>query len=188
MEEVSRFEEFWEVWPSPKDPRYSDYKRKTDKKKCRELWQKQNLDAQAPVIIRDVSQRAQHDKGWLQQKGEFLSAPLVYLRNERWDGSEWADTRDERKAKQVQATPTRPSSGPDISRYAKFANRVLLNELRLIGGTGSKPGEPSEALLRTVNAKNEIVSQAERDGDWDDTDFVSVIKKTIHDAIRQKAA
>lgn len=112
---MSRFEDFWEAWPSPTDPRYSGYKRKTDKKKCREIWDKQGLEKKADVILRDVQQRAKYDKGWLQQKGEFLSAPLVYLRNERWDGSEWADVREKRKEEQTGTT-----KNPDPNKVADW--------------------------------------------------------------------
>lgn len=181
---MSRFEEFWEAWPSPKDPRYRSYKRKTDKKKCREIWETRKYDDQASVIIRDVEQRAKYDKGWLQQEGEFLSAPLVYLRNERWDGSEYADIRDDKKKSNVVPIRQHMDQGPELSRYARFANLALLKKLLVIGGTGSEPDRPSEAVTRAVRAKNEVVRQAEVE-QWDNEDFKSVIFETINGALKE---
>lgn len=182
-EYTDEFNRFWEAWPSPKDQKFSEYKRKTDKPKCFDVWKKRGYEKIAATIIRDVEQKSKYDKSWLDGKGKYLSAPLVYLNNERWDGSEYADIRDERKAA---STPSQSvhahDSGPPMSRWARYANKYLLAKIQRVGGTGSQPGRASETLARAIAAKNEIVNQAESDGDWEDSDFVSVIQKSINDA------
>lgn len=111
---MSSFESFWSAWPSPSDPKYCEYKRKTDKKKCAELWDKHKLDEKAEVIIKDVEQRKRYDKGWLQQHGEFLCAPLVYLRNDRWDGSEYSDVRSNKQNGEAK------SNAPDLNKVCDW--------------------------------------------------------------------
>jgi hypothetical protein len=128
---ADKFDSFWLAWPSPQEPQYSEYKRKTDKKKCLELWTKQKLDDKADVILKDVEQRKRYDKGWLQQKGEFLSAPLVYLRNERWEGSEYSDIRQQSSRTQAK------SSGADLNLVVDWikANKHLTEKQLTSGWT-----------------------------------------------------
>ena len=124
---MSRFQEFWEVWPSPKDKGYSEYKRKADKKKCGELWKKRDLDKIADTIIYNVTQRKKFDKGWLQQNGGFLCAPLVYLRNDRWDDGEFADTRDDKKPKDRWYDKPKEEEGRAFNRFERAANQILFH-------------------------------------------------------------
>lgn len=70
------FVKFWEAWPSGP--------RKQAKGKCLTLWRKKNLEALETQIVEHVAaMKATED--W--RKG-FVPAPLVYLKDERWDGAE----------------------------------------------------------------------------------------------------
>ncbi|MDY0038596.1 MAG: hypothetical protein RBS05_22045 [Zoogloea oleivorans] len=72
-----RFEEFWACWPS------ND--RKQDRAKCAAKWKTDGLDGCADVILADVQAKKLTQK-W---RDGYVEAPLVYLRNRRWeDGAE----------------------------------------------------------------------------------------------------
>ena len=77
------FAEFWLAWPK------ND--RKQDKAKCLEYWQRHELSAIAATIIADVRAKRGTRK-WVEG---FIEAPLVYLRNKRWeDGNTEAPDED----------------------------------------------------------------------------------------------
>lgn len=74
-----RFAEFWEAWPAST--------RKGGKAECAKVWGTKALDAQADTILGHVRRmRASHD--WTKDGGQFIPAPVVYLRAGRWDGAE----------------------------------------------------------------------------------------------------
>jgi len=71
------FGDFWNAWPSSK--------RKGAQGKCWEVWKKFNLDTVSQVIISHV----EYCKGngvW--KDPDFISAPLVYLNQRKWEGAE----------------------------------------------------------------------------------------------------
>ncbi len=74
VEIAARFDEFWETWPQSE--------RKQDKKKCREKWASQKLDALADQIFTDIESRKAGQK-W--SDPQYIEAPLVYLNNARWE-------------------------------------------------------------------------------------------------------
>lgn len=98
---VLRFAEFWEAWP-PNE-------RKHDKAKCCEHWAKHRLDEKADAILADMRAKRGTSK-WSKDGGEFIEAPLTYLRGKRWeDGTElavngkpWYDTGPGIEAKGVE--------------------------------------------------------------------------------------
>jgi hypothetical protein len=73
------FAEFWSSWPRSS--------RKGGKAECEKLWRAQRLEDQAEAIVEHVKAMAKTE-GWTKQGGEFIPAPLVYLRGKRWDGAE----------------------------------------------------------------------------------------------------
>ena len=73
------FTEFWQTWPS------SD--RKQAKSKCFEVWKKAKAEANAALVCGHVS-RMKSSTSWTKQNGEFVPAPLVYLKNQSWDGAD----------------------------------------------------------------------------------------------------
>lgn len=79
-----RFEDFWLAWPK------ND--RKQDKAKCLELWSRGKLDAVAEAVIADVKAK----RGTRKWQDGFIEAPLVYLRNRRWEdgGTDGGDASD----------------------------------------------------------------------------------------------
>lgn len=73
------FDAFWAAWP--KSPR------KGGKAECERVWRQKSLEAQAAAILAHVTTLARSD-GWTKQGGEYVPAPVVYLRGKRWDGAE----------------------------------------------------------------------------------------------------
>ena len=66
------FDLFWQAWPASK--------RKVDKKKCADKWQRKRLDAEAEAILAHVA--AMKRSG--QWRDGFEPAPLTYINGERW--------------------------------------------------------------------------------------------------------
>lgn len=73
------FSEFWSSWPKSS--------RKGGKAECEKLWRSQRLESVKTEIVEHVLAMSRTD-GWTKQSGEFVPAPLVYLRGKRWDGAE----------------------------------------------------------------------------------------------------
>lgn len=67
------FAEFWQAWPKGE--------RKQDKAKCAELWKARGLLKVADEILADVRAK----RGTTKWAEGFIEAPLVYLRNRRWE-------------------------------------------------------------------------------------------------------
>jgi hypothetical protein len=74
-----RFEEFWQAWPK------SD--RKGGKVDCLKHWTAFLLDSKAEEILTHV-RLMRASTSWTKDGGQFIPAPLVYLRGARWDGAE----------------------------------------------------------------------------------------------------
>jgi hypothetical protein len=75
----TRFENFWETWPKSE--------RKQDKSKCMAKWTADGFDEIADAIFADIDAKKLTRK-WMDNDGQFIEAPLVYLNNRRWeDGS-----------------------------------------------------------------------------------------------------
>lgn len=81
---TSRFDEFWQAYPS-----------KRDKKKARDKWKSKRLDAKADEIISDVKTRISKDRQW---REGYIPLPTTYLNGERWED-------------ELDSTPTEPN-GP----------------------------------------------------------------------------
>lgn len=67
------FAEFWAAWPKGD--------RKQDKAKCAEVWKAKDLLKVADEILADVRAK-RGTKKWAEG---YIEAPLVYLRNRRWE-------------------------------------------------------------------------------------------------------
>lgn len=67
------FLEFWQAWPK------ND--RKQDKGKCADLWREKRLIEVADQILADVRAK----RGTTKWAEGYIEAPLVYLRNRRWE-------------------------------------------------------------------------------------------------------
>jgi hypothetical protein len=78
------FLRFWSAWPK--------HPRKEAKGKCLEAWLKAGAELQADLIVEHV-EALKRSPGWTKEGGQFIPAPLVYLRNRRWEGSA-ADATD----------------------------------------------------------------------------------------------
>jgi len=74
-----RFPEFWDSWPK------SD--RKGGRGECLKVWKSKGFDSQADSILAHVAAMAKTES-WTKQGGEFIPAPVVYLRGGRWDGAD----------------------------------------------------------------------------------------------------
>lgn len=79
------FAEFWKTWPS------ND--RKQAKGKCLDAWKKAHAERDAALILAHV-ESLKLSQSWRKNGGEFVPAPLVYLKNRRWEGAELADATE----------------------------------------------------------------------------------------------
>jgi len=79
------FVRFWSAWPKST--------RKEAKGKCLEVWLKAGAELQADLIVSHV-EGLKRTPGWTKNGGEFIPAPLVYLKNRRWEGTEDAVNDD----------------------------------------------------------------------------------------------
>lgn len=95
-----RFEDFWRAWPKSE--------RKQDKAKCFDHWQRHELDELAEAVLADVATKCLTRK-W--QEG-YVEAPLVYLRNRRWEDG---------------VTPDVPAAAPTETPYQR-AQRERMSE------------------------------------------------------------
>lgn len=68
------FEDFWNEYP----------KRKRDKDKCITTFQNLSKELQLKAV-EDVKKRKVEHWDWVKEKFQFVPAPLVYLRNKRWE-------------------------------------------------------------------------------------------------------
>ena len=73
------FDEFWQTWPSNK--------RKGAKDKCLKVWQSKGFDLQSAEILAHVRIMSKSND-WIKENGEFIPAPLTYLNQSRWSGSD----------------------------------------------------------------------------------------------------
>ena len=75
------FETFWAEWPSGG--------RKGGRTECLKVWRKDKLESQAATIVAHVK-AMKASREWLKDGGEYIPAPVVYLRGNRWDGADVA--------------------------------------------------------------------------------------------------
>lgn len=76
------FTTFWDVWPKSA--------RKGEKSGCVKLWEDAGLEIELPAIVAHV-EAMKLTEGWRKQGGEFIPAPIVYLRARKWDGADLPD-------------------------------------------------------------------------------------------------
>jgi uncharacterized protein YdaU (DUF1376 family) len=81
----SKFDEFWNAWPSSK--------RKVAKSECQKKWAKAGLDAVAETIIAQVKILKVTD----QWTGGFEPAPLTYINQRRWEDDVMSDIPPSRR-------------------------------------------------------------------------------------------
>lgn len=77
--ELPGFISFWKAWP------IND--RKQAKGKCLEAWKKASAERDAALILAHV-ERMKASEDWRKQSGQFVPAPLVYLNQRRWEGTD----------------------------------------------------------------------------------------------------
>lgn len=76
------FVRMWEAWPK--------HHRKGEKGECLKLWRKHGCEELADAIIGHI-ERMKASRDWTKDGGEYIPAPLVYIRNRRWEGAEDGD-------------------------------------------------------------------------------------------------
>ena len=69
---MSRFNDFWEVYP-----------KKQGKAGAKKKWELKKLDEKADMIIDHVKARADTDKKW--QTLEYVPMPTTFINQERWE-------------------------------------------------------------------------------------------------------
>jgi uncharacterized protein YdaU (DUF1376 family) len=70
------FVKFWTAWPSGP--------RKSAKEKCLTLWRRKKLEPVAETILAHVAAMSE-SSDW---RGGYVPAPMVYLKDQRWDGAD----------------------------------------------------------------------------------------------------
>jgi hypothetical protein len=83
------FEDFWKAYPSTP--------RKGGKAKCKQVWDKSYCDTQAEQILKHINWLKTTEQ-WLKLNGAFIPAPLVYLNQQRWDGAEVPEIKQQETA------------------------------------------------------------------------------------------
>ena len=71
------FLRFWAEYPGD---------RKADKQKCREKWERDELEALAETVLAGLAWWKNH-RDWKKKDGEFICAPLVWLNQKRWEAA-----------------------------------------------------------------------------------------------------
>lgn len=87
--EPAGFVAFWEAWPPGK--------RKESRGHCAHLWVEHGYEPIAGEVLAHVMAKRDHTD-WAHDGGQFVEAPLVYLRNKRWDGAEVTATKDSNRS------------------------------------------------------------------------------------------
>lgn len=77
--EPEGFRSFWEAWPTST--------RKGGKDKCLAVWRDKRHEGAAEVIVAHVVAMAA-TKDWTKEGGQYVPAPVVYLRSTAWTGAE----------------------------------------------------------------------------------------------------
>jgi len=75
---LAGFARFWDAWPA--------HKRKSAKPQCEANWRTQGCEAITDTIVAAV-ERAKVDDDWRKSGGAFIPAPLVWLRQRRWEAA-----------------------------------------------------------------------------------------------------
>jgi hypothetical protein len=76
------FLRFWSAWPK--------HQRKQAQGKCWTLWRQKDFDQVAQAILEHV-EALLGSEDWRKDGGAYIPAPLVYLRQQRWEGAESPD-------------------------------------------------------------------------------------------------
>ena len=160
-----QFEQFWSTYPSGP--------RKVDKKGCAKKWAELKLDEKVQLVVANVQWHTKNNPQW---RDGFVPMPKTYLNQARWDDGLF----ETRKPLAPGAFKPQPKvDEPYFSRYARYANLLMLNKCRTVGGFGE------ERLKVLLAKKDEIVMLAEREH-WDDEDFKSVIGGAMDAVAGQK--
>jgi hypothetical protein len=77
------FEKFWQSWPQSS--------RKGAKGECAKLWRRQDLERVSGQVVAHVEAK-KVTSDWTKDAGQFVEAPLVYLKQRRWEGAELGAT------------------------------------------------------------------------------------------------
>jgi len=76
------FQKFWASWPK--------HPRKDARGECLKIWEKKMCEPIADTIVRHVE--FLRGSEWRRDGGEYIPAPLVYLRKARWEGADTSKT------------------------------------------------------------------------------------------------
>lgn len=77
--EPEGFAAFWKSWPKST--------RKGGRDKCAGLWREKRLEGLASEILVHVEAMAA-SKDWTKEAGQYVPAPIVYLRSRAWSGAD----------------------------------------------------------------------------------------------------
>ena len=103
----SGFDRFWAAWP--KSPR------KGGKSECLKKWAKHYCETCADQIIKHVEWMKTTDQ-WRKDNGAYIPAPLVYLNQQRWDGAEIPEPKQDNTLERIKQDAKLATPMPDHIR------------------------------------------------------------------------
>ena len=142
MEEYTEaFEEFWTKYP-----------RRIAKPAAFKAWQKNKIEADhflSTIIRQDLEKRTRLK--WWSKDSTKIPHPATWLNQKRWQDENWEADVKENKSVPAVARYQPIDPGPEMSVWAKWANRILLRYLRASGGL--------DDFNKAVLIKNEVVKE-----------------------------
>ncbi len=112
-EGATPFDEFWRTWPSNK--------RKGAKDKCLRVWTSKEFDLQSAEILAHVRIMSK-SSDWTKENGEFIPAPLTYLNQSRWSGSDAVSA--EKRMNQPEIDPVLEKMKQDEEKAAPIPENI----------------------------------------------------------------
>jgi len=107
---MSRFPEFWAVYPSGP--------RKVNKRGCEAKWKARKLDGIADVILHGLRKWIESE-AWAERNGAFVPMPATWLNQDRWEAADMLTPAPAKRA--VVATQELLA---DLTRHAQEAARA----------------------------------------------------------------
>ena len=162
---VGHFDTFWQRYP-----------KKVNKVGCKKKWAAKKLDEQWESISKFLEWAPTNDQRW---KSGYICDPMTFINQERWNDHDY-HLRPPRLSTPKPLRDPGPFV-PEVSRHGRWANKALLKLLLDKGAVG-------DGIAEIVRRKNEIVQQAEADGDWEDEHFCAVMWKALEQAHKEVRA
>lgn len=114
------FDSFWTAWPA--------HPRKADRKECLKVWKAGKLEKDSEKILQAVT-RFKASEDWKKDQGQYIPAPIVWLRQSRWEGAEHL-TKTGTYIPVKPATPAGPKEWKDMTSEEREKALIKKNDDR----------------------------------------------------------